>query len=121
MILPSDPLLEPDEAEHQPALPDHTMTDEEVEALEVDYSDRHPTDWVASGPLGEEGKGRGRWHPSWDAAERWARKFYGARLKRRIPEAGLSNSNRWAFLIRKETNVRSDTTNGTVGPGQHPE
>jgi len=83
------------------------MDDTEVERLEFDYSTRAADDWVIGGPLGvetyeawEKGKFRGqRWFETWEDAEDWARKFYGARLRcRKPPEPG--DLRRWAFVIR---------------------
>lgn len=81
-------------------LPACWMEDEEVENLDVTYSTRAPADWVISGPLAETGGGPGRRFDNWRAAERWARGFYGARLKGRVAEAAHSSCDRWAFLIR---------------------
>lgn len=74
--------------------------DEAMDAglVEVDYSDRAPDDWVSSGPLGEA-RGAGRRFADWAAAERWARRFYGQRFKRRV-DGWLEDSPRWAFVIR---------------------
>jgi hypothetical protein len=89
-----DPITE---AEH--LVPEYWMDDDEVEGVAFNYSDRHPDDWVISGPLGRA-KGPGRRFPSWGAAERWAREFYGSRFKGRVVEAYTPESTRWAFLIR---------------------
>lgn len=92
-------LPEPDEyldtSEHP--VPEYWMDERELESLEFQYPDRHPEDWVISGPLGTA-VGPGRRFASWGAAERWAREFYGARFKGRIQEA--IEGTRWAFLIR---------------------
>lgn len=89
-------------------IPEHHMSDEEVEMMFVDYSTRAPEDWVISGPLGTHGRGPGRRFDSMSQAWRWARNKYGPRLKGRIAEATLFGGNRWAFLIRGER-VRSDS------------
>lgn len=85
--------FEPSEYE----VPEYWMEEAELEALEFEYPDRHPDDWVISGTLGDAA-GPGRRFPSWGAAERWARQFYGARYKGRIQES--EEGFRWAFLIR---------------------
>lgn len=97
MASPDEPLLIID----SPLLkvPDCGMEDDDVERAEFDYSTRHPDDWVSSGPL-PGGGGPGRFFHSWDDAEAWAKSFYGARLKGRIPEAQREGHNRWAFLIK---------------------
>jgi hypothetical protein len=92
----TDDILE----DEPPPTPDYTMSDDEVADTEFQYSDRHPADWVLSGPLGKHGGGPGRRFPSWDWAEVFARKLHGNRVLRRIPEAALNGGNRWAFLIR---------------------
>lgn len=101
-MLPSEP--PEDERDELPELtppgPDITMSDDEVEETEFDYSDRHPNDWVLSGPLGSHGGGPGRRFPSWSWAEQYAKGLHGDRVLRRIPEAALFGGNRWAFLIR---------------------
>lgn len=71
-------------------LPEHWMSDEEVEQMEVDYDDRSPGDYVISG-----GFGKRFWN--WDEAEKWAREKYGPRFKRRV---GTLDQPYWAFLIR---------------------
>lgn len=91
--LPDDESLE--QSEH--STPEYWMGDAEVEDLAFEYPDRAPEDWVISGPLGNA-RGPGRSFRSWGAAERWAREFYGDRLKGRIQEA--QEGTRWAFLIR---------------------
>lgn len=98
-------MAEPDdlpevEASDERRTPEIDMEEDQVEALEVEYSIRAPDDWVSSGPLGPEGAGPGRHFETWGAAERWARKFYGLRFKGRITEAARADGNRWAFLIR---------------------
>lgn len=80
-------------------VPDIGMEDADVEATEFEYSTRGPSDWVSSGPLGDA-PGRGRRFDTWEAAEAWARGFFGKRLKGRIPEAQRDGANRWAFLIK---------------------
>jgi hypothetical protein len=82
-------------AEHP--TPEYWMDESELEELAFVYPDRHPDDWVISGPLGNAG-GPGRRFSGWGAAERWAREFYGARFKGRIQEA--VEGTRWAFLIK---------------------
>lgn len=97
---PEDDVLEElEEPEDAPLVPECWMDDEQVASLEFVYSDRAPDDWVISGPLGGA-KGRGRRFQSWGAAELWARKFYGARLKGKVQEAFTPDGTRWAFLIR---------------------
>lgn len=81
-------------------VPDIGMEDDDVERTEFAYSIRGPEDWVASGPLGPAGRGNGRHFETLEAAEAWAKSFYGARLKGRIPEAQREGANRWAFLIK---------------------
>jgi hypothetical protein len=80
-----------------PKTPDLHMEDDEVEGTEFEYSDRHPTDWVISGPLAD-GKGPGRYFRSFRAAEEWAREKYGDKFIRMIPEAKVGK--RWAALIK---------------------
>lgn len=89
----------PSDNEFSSGIPHGDLTDDELEAVEWDYSDRAPTDYVVSGPLGEEGNGRGRWFASWEDAEWWALRTYGDRLKHPIPEANIYGD-RWAFLVR---------------------
>lgn len=90
-----DPALLPP----MPRAPDCMMDENDVENTEFDYSDRAPDDWVSSGPLGDSGFGRGRPFEDWDAAEAWARKFYGWRYRgRKAEEPGCLG--RWAFIIR---------------------
>jgi hypothetical protein len=83
----------------QPVVPTVLMDDDEVEATEFLYSDRAPTDWVVSGPLGESGFGKGRDFPTWEAAEEWAKDFYGWRFRGRKPDEPGSHG-RWAFVIK---------------------
>lgn len=78
-------------------VPEYWMEADEVEGQEFAYSTRHPEDWISSGPLGD-GLGSGRRFPSWEEAERWARRFFGKRFKGRV--AAASEGPRWAFLIR---------------------
>lgn len=80
------------------AVPTIDTDDEDIGNLEVEYSDRAPDDWVASGPLGEA-RGPGRRFADWGAAERWARRFYGQRFKGRVTGAP-EDSLRWCFVIR---------------------
>src|SRR5690242_19782929 len=80
--------------------PECWMEAEEVEAGCFAYSTRHPDDWVISGPLGPRGSGPGRRFMSWRLAEKWAREFYGERLRGRVAEAAIEGGNRWAFVIR---------------------
>lgn len=91
-----DPLADPVELL---AAPDVDMSDEEVEAAQFRYDDRHPTDFLVSGPVGDEGVGRGRWFPTDAAAERWVADKYGNRVRRRAPENEMEGL-RWAYLIR---------------------
>lgn len=93
--LPDDETL--DESEHR--TPEYWMDEAELEAVEFSYSDRHPDDWVSSGPLGGA-KGPGRRFRDWGAAEAWAREFYGSRFKGKVMEAYTPEGTRWAFLIR---------------------
>lgn len=75
------------------------MNDDDVAMLDVPYSTRAKTDWVVSGPVGEEGRGtRGRHFWSWESAERWARHKYGNKFRGRIQDA-VDCGPRWAFLI----------------------
>lgn len=74
------------------------MEDDEVAGTQFEYSDRAPTDWVLSGPLGEEGGGPGRRFDSLEDAENWVVAKHGDRVKRAVTEAVLGN--RWAYLIR---------------------
>jgi hypothetical protein len=101
-----DPLLDEDWDECLPAaeiltnsVPEYHMEDDEVENTQFEYSTRHPADWVISGPLAA-GAGPGRRFQAWEEAERWAKQFYGKRLKGRINEAQREGCNRWAFLIK---------------------
>ena len=80
-------------------VPTCNLEDDEVEEAEWEYSDRAPGDWVISGPL-PSGSGPGRWFPNWAAAERWARSFYGDRLRGPVREAKRDDANRWAFVIK---------------------
>lgn len=96
---PSD--LPDDEAgsESEHSTPQYWMDEAEIEKLAFEYPDRHPEDWVSSGPLAQA-KGPGRRFQSWGQAERWAREFYGARFKGRIQEAATPEGTRWAFLVK---------------------
>lgn len=85
--------------------PGHELDDDEVESTEWSYSDRAPDDFLVSGPVGEEGVGRGRWFPDDLEAARWVRERYGPRVRRRAPENEMEGL-RWAYLI-KSTNSRS--------------
>jgi hypothetical protein len=85
-----------------PRIPDCGLNNEELEKLEVDYSDRHPADWVLSGPLGPNGGGPGRRFVTLDQARDHVTALHGDRVVRRIPEATKYGGNRWAFLIRGE-------------------
>lgn len=93
----SDVPLEDPEQEHP--TPEYWWDDEEVEAAEPDYSDRSQDDWIVSGPLGSA-KWPGRRFDSWAAAEKWARGFYGSRLRSRVAELYFEESTRWAFWVR---------------------
>lgn len=75
------------------------MSDDEVGALDIEYSTRAPEDWVISGPL-PKGGGPGRRFPNIKAASRWVHGKYPGRVKGRIPEANNNDGNRWAFLIK---------------------
>lgn len=88
------------------SIPNIGMEAEEVEGTEFEYSTRAPGDWVSSGPL-FSGGGPGRRFDTWDEAERWARAFYGTRLKGRIPDAQREGHNRYAFLIKGPRGVIS--------------
>lgn len=89
-------------------LPDCAMEDEDVEFLDVPYDDRGPADWVSAGTLdptyAEKASKKGwrslRYFYSWEAAETWARNFFGDRFKGRVMDAVNSGSHWWAFLIR---------------------
>jgi hypothetical protein len=85
-----------------PRTPEYHMDDEDVEALDVDYSVRAPGDWVVSGPLGVHGMGPGRRFANIQQAARWVTEKYGTRVRHRIPEATLAGGNRWAWLIKGE-------------------
>lgn len=80
--------------------PEYWMEDEDIEGLELDYSSRHPTDFVVSGPL-PGGSGPGRAFDSWSAAAKWARERYGTRLRWAIREADTDDNRRWALLVRQ--------------------
>ncbi len=81
-----------------PRAPDIGMDDDDVENTEFEYSDRAPTDYVVSGPLGPDGWGPGQRFNSVAAALIWlTRRVGGNRIKRRIVEAEAGN--RWAFLV----------------------
>jgi hypothetical protein len=99
----SDPELDDDDFGEEVTgdlpVPEYWMENEDVEQQEFQYSTRHPTDWVISGPL-PQGGGPGRRFANWTQAERWAREFYGERFRGRIAEAAVEGHNRWAFLIR---------------------
>jgi len=82
-----------------PPCPTILMEDDEVEHTEFHYSDRAPDDWVISGPLGENGHGKGREFDTWDQAEAWAREFYGWKFRGRKPDEPGSHG-RWAFVIK---------------------
>jgi hypothetical protein len=82
-----------------PKTPDLHMEDDEVESTEFEYSDRHPTDWVVSGPLADN-RERGRWFRGMRDAEAWCREKYGDKFIRMIPEAKIGK--RWAALIKGE-------------------
>ncbi len=91
------PLGEEAEEEVRPRVPDHSMTDEEVETLPIDYSTRAPDDYVVSGPL-PHGNGPGVRFSSVGAALFWlTRRVGGNRIKQRIHEA--EEGGRWAFLV----------------------
>jgi hypothetical protein len=83
--------------EFRPKTPDVAMEDDEVANTEFDYTDRHPTDWVVSGPL-KDSSTPGRRFKTFAAAEVWAREFYGERFIRRVPETAIGG--RWGFLIK---------------------
>lgn len=94
-------LPDPDEDETSPlTIPEYHLSDDDVEAMDVDYSTRHPSDWVISGPLGEHGRGPGRKFDTMKEAWFWAKGKYGRKLKGRITEATLFGGNRWAFLVK---------------------
>lgn len=102
----SDDLPESTEEEQEdlgtdpPSVPEYHMDASEVEETEFHYSDRAPTDFVVSGPLGGHGRGPGRYFPSVKQAAAWARSTYGRKLLGRIDDATKFGGNRWAFLIR---------------------
>ena len=96
----SSPPDDDDVAHPEPTTPDHLMSDEEVEALPIEYSTRAPGDWVLSGPLGVHGRGPGRRFATLKQAEEHVRALHGDRVLYRIPEATLNGGNRWAWLIR---------------------
>ena len=81
--------------------PDCNMDDEAVETAEFIYSDRAPTDFVISGPLGDT-NGRGRWFENMTLAVRYYRMKFGARFRGIIKEAEEFGG-RYAFLITKPT------------------
>ncbi len=87
------------EAAPRPGAPNLGMSDADVESTDFDYTTRSKEDWVSSGPLGENGHGKGRCFSTWVAAEAWAREFYGERYKGRKPEEPNSGG-RWAFIIK---------------------
>ncbi len=98
---------EDDDPEPEFATPECWMGEAEVESASFQYSERALGDWVISGPLHLDGPGPGRRFPSWDRAEEWARRFYGARLRGRIVRPSQipayldpDDYGRWAFLIR---------------------
>ena len=81
--------------------PDHTMSDEDVERTQFEYSTRDPvTDRVISGPLGSNTSGPGRHFRTWADAWLWACNKYGNRFLGQIPEARRNGGNRWAVLVR---------------------
>jgi hypothetical protein len=91
------PLGEEAEEEVLPRVPDHSMSDEEVESLPIEYSTRAPDDYVVSGPL-PHGNGPGHRFSSVAAALIWlTRRVGGERIKQRITEA--EEGGRWAFLV----------------------
>ena len=88
---------EAEEVEVLPRVPDHSMSEDEVARLPIEYSIRAADDFVISGPLGDGG-GPGRRFSTIAAAMIWAtRKYGGKRIKQRIAEA--ESGGRWAFLI----------------------
>lgn len=100
-----------DDEEVEERTPNVHMSDEDVEALPVEYSIRAPGDWVISGPLGAHGHGPGRHFPRIRDAEEWVRGKYGDLVRWRIKEASRSTNaglgdpemrggNRWAYLIK---------------------
>lgn len=97
--------LELEEVEPVLKTPEYHLTDDEVEAMDIEYSTRGEKDWVISGPLGGHGKGPGRPFATLKQAWNWAKEKYGNRLMGRIAEATLFGGNRWAFLIKGVTNV----------------
>lgn len=97
MVQPKDLLELEEELEAPPKTPDVGMDDDEVKNTAFEYSDRHPNDWVISGPL-KDSSTPGRRFRTWAQAEIWAQNKYGERLIRRVPEAAAGG--RWAFLIR---------------------
>jgi hypothetical protein len=100
---PPPPPAEDDEEEDRvvvPTTPHCSMTPEEVADMPVEYSDRHPSDWVLSGPLGPHGGGPGRRFAHIGQAAAHVKALHGDRVLKRIPEATICYRNRWAFLIK---------------------
>jgi hypothetical protein len=90
--------------------PSVELTEEEVEVTEWEYSDRAPTDFLVSGPIGAEGTewaGPGRAFSSHRHAEIYVRSKYGNRVRRAAPEAEM-DGDRWAFLIRATQPAEED-------------
>lgn len=79
------------EEDERYSTPTHDMDDDAVESTEFEYSDRPSGSWVVSGKLGVR-------FESWKAAEIWARRKYGKRYIRPVPE--LDTYGKWGFLIR---------------------
>jgi hypothetical protein len=117
-VLPSDDEFDNpsdgyDESQPLPlTTPEYHLSDDEVEALEIEYSIRAPEDWVISGPLGAHGGGPGRRFINAQEAERWVREKYGDRVKYRIMEASNHHGNRWAWLIKGIKLERTDDQQG---------
>lgn len=86
----TDEQLTPNFAEFD--VPDHTMTDEEVESLEFRYSIRGPNDYVVSRPVDTF---RDAAH-----ADRWARLRFGDRYRGRNQEA--EEFGRYCFIVKKK-------------------
>lgn len=82
------------------SIPTVYMNDDKLEFTKIDYSDRAPTDYVISGPIGNlNGGGPGKEFGTVEQAEAWAKDRFGSRLKGKVKEA--ERGGRWAFLIRK--------------------
>lgn len=81
-------------------LPDCTMSDELVELAEFEYSERLPTDYVVSGPLGET-NGRGRWFETTEQALAYYRNRFGPRFRGLVKDAEIYGD-KYAFIIKQK-------------------